>query len=128
MTKQEVLEAANVMIAYANGKKIGTRPRRSIEPLLGILYVPTWNWEQKDYCVIPDQTCRPWTADEVPVGCILKTKSTNSVRLLIGRNNAGEILIAGDRYRSREWLLGEYEHSTDGGVTWKPCGVVEESK
>jgi hypothetical protein len=54
MTKQEVLNAANVMIAYANGKKVGTRPRRSMEPLLKILYVPTWNWEQKEYCVIPD--------------------------------------------------------------------------
>jgi len=54
MTKQEVLNAASVMIAYANGKKVGTRPRRSMEPLLKILYVPTWNWEQKEYCVIPD--------------------------------------------------------------------------
>jgi hypothetical protein len=25
-----------------------------MEPLLKILYVPTWNWEQKDYCMIPD--------------------------------------------------------------------------
>jgi hypothetical protein len=128
MTKEEVLKAANVMIAYANGKRIGIRPIRSTEPLLHILYVPTWNWEQKEYCVIPDPTYRPWTADEVPLGCILKTKSTNSVWLLIGRNNAGEILIAGDEYRSPEWLLAEYEHSTDGGVTWKPCGVVEEAK
>jgi hypothetical protein len=76
MTKQEVLEAANVMIAYANGKKIGTRPRRSTEPLLGILYVPTWNWEQKDYCVIPDPTYRPWTADEVPLGAWMRFKLT----------------------------------------------------
>jgi hypothetical protein len=75
MTKQEVLEAANVMIAYANGKKIGTRPRRSTEPLLGILYVPTWNWEQKDYCVIPDPTYRPWTADEVPLGAWMRSKT-----------------------------------------------------
>ena len=58
MTKQEVLDAANVMIAYANGKKVGTRPRRSMEPLLKILYVPTWNWEQKDYCMIPDHAAK----------------------------------------------------------------------
>jgi hypothetical protein len=58
MTKQEVLNAANVMIAYANGKKVGTRPTRSMEPLLKILYVPTWNWEQKDYCVIPDDAAK----------------------------------------------------------------------
>ena len=53
MTKQEVLNAANVMIAYANGNKVGTRPRRSMEPLLEILYVPTWNWEQMEYFTIP---------------------------------------------------------------------------
>jgi len=64
MTKQEVLDAANVMIAYANGKKVGTRPRRSMEPLLKILYVPTWNWEQKDYFVIPDDCSKKVESDD----------------------------------------------------------------
>lgn len=118
MTKQEVLEAANVMIAYANGKKIGTRPRRSTEPLLGILYVPTWNWEQKDYCVIPDPTYRPWTADEVPLGAWMRSKG------LLGR----QIITHTAEQEDREWWLKASEHSTDGGKTWKPCGVVEEAK
>jgi len=64
MTKQEVLDAANVMIAYANGKKVGTRPRRSMEPLLKILYVPTWNWEQKEYFVIPDDCSKELENDD----------------------------------------------------------------
>ena len=119
MTKQEVLEAANVMIAYANGKKIGTRPRRSTEPLLGILYVPTWNWEQKDYCVIPDPTYRPWTADEVPLGAVMRHKTDVSYRSLIGSTS-------NENARS-EWLK-DREHSTDGGKNWLPCGVVEETK
>ena len=119
MTKEEVLEAANVMIAYANGKKIGTRPRRSTEPLLGILYVPTWNWEQKDYCVIPDATYRPWTADEVPLGAWIRYKKTPHDRHLLG--------WVSDQ-TDRELWLDEREYSTDGGVTWKPCGVVEEAK
>jgi hypothetical protein len=119
MTKQEVLEAANVMIAYANGKKIGTRPRRSTEPLLGILYVPTWNWEQKDYCVIPDPTYRPWTADEVPLGAWIRCKKTPHDRHLLG--------WVSDQ-TDRELWLDEREHSTDGGKTWSACGVVEEAK
>jgi len=119
MTKQEVLEAANVMIAYANGKKIGTRPRRSTEPLLGILYVPTWNWEQKDYCVIPDPTYRPWTADEVPLGAWIRYK-----RALHDRS----ILAWTSNQADRDMWLDEREHSTDGGKTWLPCGVVEEAK
>ena len=119
MTKQEVLEAANVMIAYANGKKIGTRPRRSTEPLLGILYVPTWNWEQKDYCVIPDPTYRPWTADEVPLGAWMRFKRNPQDRVLLGW-----VSVQSDR----DLWMDEREHSIDGGVTWKPCGVVEEAK
>ena len=119
MTKQEVLEAANVMIAYANGKKIGTRPRRSTEPLLGILYVPTWNWEQKDYCVIPDPTYRPWTADEVPLGAWMRSKRNPQDRMLIHWVNS---------QADREMWLDKNEHSTDGGKTWSACGVVEEAK
>ena len=119
MTKEEVLEAANVMIAYANGKKIGTRPRRSTEPLLGILYVPTWNWEQKDYCVIPDPTYRPWTADEVPLGAWMRNITNIEYRWLINTSSLD--------HSRKEWLQ-QYEHSTDGGKTWLPCGVVEESK
>ena len=119
MTKQEVLEAANVMIAYANGKKIGTRPRRSTEPLLGILYVPTWNWEQKDYCVIPDPTYRPWTADEVPLGMQARNREYPKTRWLIDFTSSEE--------NRKDWCE-KYEHSTDGGKTWLPCGVVEEAK
>jgi hypothetical protein len=107
------------MIAYANGKKIGTRPRRSTEPLLGILYVPTWNWEQKDYCVIPDPTYRPWTADEVPLGAWIRCKKTPHDRHLLG--------WVSDQ-TDRELWLDEREHSTDGGKTWSACGVVEEAK
>lgn len=119
MTKQEVLEAANVMVAYANGKKIGTRPRRSTEPLLGILYVPTWNWEQKEYCVIPDPTYRPWTADEVPLGAQARNREHPKTRWLIDRTSSEE--------NRKDWCE-KYEHSTDGGKTWLPCGVMEEAK
>jgi hypothetical protein len=119
MTKEEVLEAANVMIAYANGKKIGTRPRRSTEPLLSILYVPTWNWEQKDYCVIPDPNYRPWTADEVPLGAWMREKQDVSHRWVV--------IDTGDVLWRQNWFEG-YEHSTDKGVTWLPCGVMEDGK
>lgn len=118
MTKEEVLKAANVMIAYANGKRIGIRPIRSTEPLLHILYVPTWNWEQKEYCVIPDPTYRPWTADEVPLGAWVRMKNMNNTRSMIVSASALNL----------EMLFQTYEHSTDGGKTWLPCGVMEESK
>jgi hypothetical protein len=133
MTKEEVLEAANVMIAYANGKKIGTRPRRSTEPLLGILYVPTWNWEQKDYRVIPESTIRPWKFDEVPVGSLIRYREEASndmvSTMIIGVSlRDGNIKIGiWDGDTSTSYLLKFADHSIDGGKTWKPCGV-EESK
>lgn len=119
MTKEEVLKAANVMIAYANGKRIGIRPIRSTEPLLHILYVPTWNWEQKEYCVIPDPTYRPWTADEVPLGAWMRFKRNPQDRVLLGW-----VSVQSDR----DLWLDEREYSTDGGKTWLPCGVMEEEK
>ena len=134
MTKQEVLEAANVMIAYANGKKIGTRPRRSTEPLLGILYVPTWNWEQKDYCVIPESTIRPWKFDEVPVGSLIRYREEASndmvSTMIIGVSlRDGNIKIGiWDGDTSTSYLLKFADHSIDGGKTWLPCGVMEEAK
>ena len=125
MTREQAREAAAVMLAWADGKKVEFK---CISMDWMRTDTPEWNWIAYNYRIKPTAKLRPWTADEVPLGCILKTKSTNSVWLLIGRNNAGEILIGGDKFRSPEWLLGEYEHSTDGGKTWLPCGVVEEAK
>jgi hypothetical protein len=121
------------MEAYLDGYEIQRcgkhwNPKESLKPDWCDTDEPCWDFDNCDYRIKPTATIRPWTADEVPLGCILKTKSTNSVWLLIGRNNVGEILIAGDKYQSPEWLLREYEHSTDGGKTWLPCGVVEEAK
>ena len=125
MNIEQTIEAIRVMQAYVDGKEVEVLyPFTQAQ----IATTPVWNWDANKYRIKPTAKLRPWTADEVPLGCILKTKSTNSVWLLIGRNNVGEILIAGDKYQSPEWLLREYEHSTDGGKTWSACGVVEESK
>jgi hypothetical protein len=125
MNIEQTIEAIRVMQAFVDGKEVEVLyPFTQAQ----IATTPVWNWDANKYRIKPTAKLRPWTADEVPLGCILKTKSTNSVWLLIGRNNVGEILIAGDKYQSPEWLLREYEHSTDGGKTWLPCGVVEEAK
>jgi hypothetical protein len=124
MNIEQTIEAIRVMQAYVDGKEVQTMYDEKWQTT----NIHSWNWFDCNYRIKPTATLRPWTADEVPLGCILKTKSTNSVWLLIGRNNVGEILIAGDNYQSPEWLLREYEHSIDGGKTWLPCGVVEEAK
>ena len=125
MTREQTIEAIRVMQAWVDGKEV---EYPISDGRWATTMTPSWNWLYTDFRIKPTATLRPWTADEVPLGCILKTKSTNSVWLLIGRNNVGEILIAGDKYQSPEWLFREYEHSTDGGKTWSACGVVEEAK
>ena len=78
---------------------------------------------------------REWKPEEVPVGAQLRQK---------GRDGASRVLILGVMetivdeggdvltfclgelgYMSREQCLKQDEHSTDGGKTWHPCGVLE---
>ena len=80
---------------------------------------PLWNWEHYDYRIKPTTTLRPWTADEVPLGAWMRSKRNPQDRMLIHWVSS---------QCDREMWLDKYEHSTDGGVTWKPCGVVEEAK
>lgn len=117
MNPEQTKEAIRVMQAYVDGKEVeykwGLMDWNSIDK-------PEWNWSAYDYRIKPTATLRPWTADEVPVGAQTRSKLKPSERFLITQSNLSLNL--------KQWLLGEYEHSTDGGVTWKPCGVVEESK
>jgi hypothetical protein len=77
---------------------------------------PLWNWEHYDYRIKPTPTFRPWTADEVPLGAWLRDKSDKAGRRLL--------ICAYEEEHRIHWLIN-HEHSTDGGKTWKPCGVEE---
>lgn len=122
MTKEQSREAGAVMIAWAAGKTIQWRRRdqsewHDIEPdSVGINL--SWDWDDFEYRVKPETKLRPWTADEVPLGAQLRSKGDTS-RSLLG-------ITATDEIR-KEWLA-EREYSIDGGKTWLPCGVEEESK
>ena len=82
---------------------------------------PAWNFKSYNYRRKPTATLRPWTADEVPLGAWIRRKDA----LYCGRR----VLICEtyDESTRSTWLVTS-EHSTDGGKTWLPCGVVEESK
>lgn len=76
---------------------------------------------------IPEQPkYRAWKPEEVPVGCIMKTRDTGSRWVLIGINEQHLLKIAGDTgHRSIEYAFNNYDHSVDGGKTWLTCGVLE---
>lgn len=81
----------------------------------------------------PEPKLRPWKMDEVPLDCWVRTAGENCAIFKIlacqpmgivsansfADNNSALIL------RSFEFALKNIEHSTDGGKTWKPCGVEE---
>ena len=116
MTREQTIEAIRVMQAYVDGKEVefkwASMDWNSTDK-------PEWNWSAYDYRIKPTATLRPWTADEVPVGAQMRPKVNLEDRTLI---------IWVNSQCAREIWLDKNEHSTDGGKTWLPCGVVEEAK
>ena len=117
MTKEQAREAAAVMLAWADGKEVEVCRKRTGK--WGFTYNPIFDWESYDYRIKPTPVLRPWTADEVPLGAWIRYK-----RVLHDRS----ILAWTSNQADRDMWLEEREHSTDGGVTWKPCGVEEVGK
>lgn len=60
-----------------------------------------------------DPKLRPWKVEEVPLGYLIRAKGGENICLIIDTTFEA---------RRLQWLI-DYEHSTDGGKTWKPCGV-----
>lgn len=116
MNIEETKEAIRVMQAFVDGKDLeGLSPTGKWEPL----NLPRWSWDDIQYRIKPTPVLRPWTADEVPLGAWMRDVSRQDYRWLIH--------TSGNNDTRKDWLVG-YEHSTDKGVTWLPCGVMEEGK
>lgn len=118
MTREQTIEAIKVMQAYVDGKEVEVQ-----RLLAGSCWIPSgapcWDWLNGNYRIKPTAKLRPWTADEVPLGAWIRFKKAPYDRHLLG-------WVSGQS--DRELWLQEREHSTDGGKTWLPCGVMEESK
>ena len=116
MTRDETRNAIRVMQAYVDGKEVQYE-----EPNKEWITTdqPAWNFKSYNYRIKPTPVLRPWTSDEVPLGAWMRSKLNHQDRMLIHWVSS---------QCDREIWLDKNEHSTDGGVTWKPCGVVEEAK
>jgi len=124
MNREQTKEAIRIMQAFVDGKEVEVQlPAGNWETM-----APNWNWRDTEYRIKPTPVLRPWTADEVPVGAIVRYKENNkSIRMLIVCNQ--QIGLCG--YQTNfpyDYLRDEVEHSTDLGKTWHPCGVMEETK
>ena len=116
MTREQTIEAIRIMQAFVDGKEVESEiPNGCFVKAM----TPSWDWFNGNYRIKPTATLRPWTADEVPLGAWIRYK-----RALHDRS----ILAWTSNQADRDMWLDEREHSIDGGKTWLPCGVVEESK
>jgi hypothetical protein len=116
MSIEETKECIRVMQAFVDGKDLeGLGPDGKWQ----LVRFPRWGWDDTQYRIKPTPTFRPWTADEVPLGAWMRFKRNPQDRVLLGW-----VSVQADR----DLWLDEREYSTDGGKTWLPCGVVEESK
>ena len=117
MNIEQTKETIRVMDASINGMEVESKLIGTYDWVLD--KNPSWNWLNYDYRIKPTAKLRPWTADEVPLGAWIRYK-----RALHDRS----ILAWTSNQADRDMWLDEREHSTDGGKTWLPCGVVEEAK
>ena len=115
MNIEETKEAIRVMQAFVDGKEVQFHARDGWKRT----DLPEWQFSATKYRIKPTTVLRPWTADEVPLGAWMRCKHSPQDRMLIHW-----VCSQADR----EIWLGKNEHSTDGGKTWLPCGVVEEAK
>ena len=112
MNIEQTKEAIRVMQAFVDGKEVEVQlPAGNWETM-----APNWNWRDTEYRIKPNPTLRPWNAEEVPLGSQMRDVSKQYYRWLIQHSGNEDV--------RKEWLVG-YEHSTDGGKTWHPCGVEE---
>lgn len=76
-----------------------------------------------------EKRIRPWKPEEVPVDAWFASKQNNDVMKKIHRFyiKTGEVAFGDSFIMTRSTLLENHTHSTDGGKTWKPCGVEEEA-
>ena len=123
MTKEKAREAAQVMLAWADGKEVECKYPYGWDKV----DMPNWDWLAFTYRIKPTATLRPWTPDEVPLGAWMRSRQGIWRSLIVAVDSNGKIIV---HYRGieREDGLEHYEHSLDGGKTWLPCGVVEEAK
>jgi len=90
---------------------------------------PSWNWNNYIFRIHPEDLnppkLRPWKFGEVMPCIVVKCKGDDSIHILSAFYKDNSIRIGECRHSDLNELLLCYEHSTDGGKTWLPCGVKE---
>jgi hypothetical protein len=120
-------------------KKLGemlvqATPERPLQYNLGSAADPRWcdSYTGLEYILPiefyrlkPVAKLRAWRPEEVPVGAQCRAKCEGARWLILAAVDYAIFYGASGSHRSAEDFLRLHEHSTDGGKTWLPCGVIE---
>jgi hypothetical protein len=79
------------------------------------------------YRIATPKQLRPWKPNELPLGAWIRTTGSSDVSIAIASRNGLLTWSDGRECYSVNptHLLKSFEHSTDQGKTWLPCGVLE---
>jgi hypothetical protein len=128
MNREQTIEAIKVMQAFVDGKTIECNWSFNFGSSgWSELIEPVWNFDRFKYRIKPTAKLRPWTADEVPLGAWVRSKMHSWKCIIIEVDKRGRIGVNGGNI-PLDYALQNNEHSTDGGKTWLPCGVMEEKE
>lgn len=94
---------------------------------------PSWNFGVCFYRIAPEPPkpkLRPWRPEEVPVGALIYFPGYYRKGVIAGivwnaLNNKTQLFCGFQCVDSDRALKDGWQHSTDGGKTWKPCGAEE---
>lgn len=126
MTREEWKERLPLIQAFVEGKRIESRPVGYASWHNSV--VPDFMLPTHLYRIAHEPNLRPWTAEEVP-DCWVRTKGSDIKHRIVEVDSDNASFRAGRTfYSTLEFAFGSCEHSTDGGKTWLPCGVVEGEK
>lgn len=129
MTRERLIELWPVIEAFKDGKEIQCDGIYNVDNRIWTSAGnPTWS-DTLAYRIKPTPNIRAWTAKDVPAGCKIHFKGSECwlAPLEAGFEAIYFCDLANKSMRavSYETLLNGYEHSTDNGATWKPCGVEQ---
>ena len=128
MTPQEIID---VVTAFRDGKEIECKEKR-YNGNWSANNAPQWDFSMFNYRIKSQPKFRPWKPCEVPVGALNRNKSNpNHVSMIVGYTpdyivDSSNPQLGGKPFETYQYANENNEHSTDGGKTWKPCGVLVE--
>jgi len=92
------------------------------------IVLPEWDWSQFDYNYPASTKLVPWTMATVPNktkgGLWVRWKKTTNEYLVTEVHEVG--IPIGGQIRTYDYFFENFEHTTDGGKNWLPCGTEVE--